>query len=170
MTKNGLFNAWRRHNPPDTSPPANALAAGATAPFGLGLPATPPPGNALRAYSLETTTLFGESRRAYSVEIYPIGAALPGMAGVYALATETRGASLLFGRGFAPQYIGEAQSIAERVTPNHEKMAAAKRLGATHILVWRAPDSQLATREHIETDLRHSYDPPLNRQGLRSVF
>lgn len=165
MTKNHLYQLGIAPRPSTglgarllTGEPRNALAA---------LAEQSQPRNALAA---EYTTLFGKGGATYEFEVKTIGGDLSDCAGVYVMATVALGASILLGRSFDPQYIGETNSFRDRVTYGHEKMAGAKRLGVTHILIWRAPDSRLVTRETVETDLRHRYDPPLNRQGLRGVF
>jgi excinuclease UvrABC nuclease subunit len=60
-----------------------------------------------------------------------------------------------------PFYIGQAQSLSDRI-PNHEQWAAAVRLGATH--VHAKVVQQAATRDSIEKELIQAYQPALNVQ------
>jgi excinuclease UvrABC nuclease subunit len=59
-------------------------------------------------------------------------------------------------------YVGKADSFKTRLVPSHEKWAAAKRLGATH--VHARVVSQAVPREALETELIQKLQPPLNIQ------
>lgn len=63
--------------------------------------------------------------------------------------------------GWQPYYIGQAESLAERL-PNHENLLGAARLGATHIHARVEPMKFL--REAQEADLIRRYQPILNVQ------
>lgn len=56
-------------------------------------------------------------------------------------------------------YIGETQSFADRIS-SHEKWAAAKRLGATHVHARTVRDPN--SRKAIEQELIDRYSPSLN--------
>lgn len=60
-------------------------------------------------------------------------------------------------------YIGQSGEGDVRLS-SHEKMAPARRLGATHVHVYFIEDR--AERFRIETELRHAFDPPMNRQPV----
>ena len=60
-----------------------------------------------------------------------------------------------------PLYIGQAESLAERL-PTHERWQEAARLGATY--VHARVESQAATRDAVERQLIQAYQPRLNTQ------
>jgi hypothetical protein len=64
---------------------------------------------------------------------------------------------------FVPLYFGETGDLKVRDMPNHEKLAAANRLGATHFMTHKASDSQDIRRAE-ERDLIQRWNPPLNVQ------
>jgi hypothetical protein len=60
-------------------------------------------------------------------------------------------------------YIGQSGDLSDRL-PNHEKFAAAHRLGANELHLHFLADSS-SERFSIETDLRNGHNPPLNDQS-----
>ncbi|SRR6266498_650429 len=60
---------------------------------------------------------------------------------------------------WSPLYIGQAESLAQRI-PNHDRWRAAAQLGATHIHALVVPDE--ATRAEVEAELIRAYQPRLN--------
>jgi hypothetical protein len=65
-------------------------------------------------------------------------------------------------------YIGQSNALSDRL-PNHEKFAAAQRLGANELHVYSGATSS-SERFRVETDLRNAgHNPPLNEQGSRPV-
>ena len=66
------------------------------------------------------------------------------------------------GRGWVPLYIGQAESLKDRICASHECWAQAEGLGATHVLARCVPDA--STRATEERRLIEAYNPPLNVQ------
>jgi hypothetical protein len=64
-------------------------------------------------------------------------------------------------------YIGQSGDFSTRL-PNHEKFAAAQRLGADELHLHFLANSP-SERFRIETDLRNGHNPSLNEQGNRSA-
>ena len=60
-----------------------------------------------------------------------------------------------------PLYVGETESLAERV-PTHERWSEAERLGATHVHVLVV--AQATARQSLEQELIAKYQPRLNVQ------
>lgn len=68
----------------------------------------------------------------------------------------------LTNQGWAPIYIGETQTLSDRIA-RHEKRERALRHGATHIHAHTTPGIRQARLDE-ETDLRGNYNPPCNDQ------
>lgn len=98
----------------------------------------------------------GASGWGYDYHVLPWNSGLPNLSGNYALCRHV-------GNIAYPLYFGEAEDLRQRCNDNHEKWAAAVRLGATHIHVKGTSGGKSARCEE-ETDLRRAFDPPLNRQ------
>ena len=99
----------------------------------------------------------GLSGRAYKYWYHPLGTKFVAKAGSYILA---RVNAL---NQWEPLYIGEADSLASRCGPSHEKWDRAIRLGATHIHA-HTTAGERHVRLAEETDLRRAYDCPCNDQ------
>jgi hypothetical protein len=104
---------------------------------------------------------FGKSGQSYEFETFPVGTRFNHVSGVYvackALSTGV----------FEPLYVGEAESLHNRLNvefEKHEGLQRASRLGMTHIEVMLV--SGKTNRLRIETDLRHGLDPVCNRQPV----
>lgn len=106
--------------------------------------------------TIPTISWEGVSAREYQYGVYPVGTVFrPGPAN-YIYTRETR-------PGFhVPIYIGETGDIADRNLDSHHRKEAIERHGATHICV-HSSGSRLS-RLAEETDLRHRWRTPCNRQ------
>jgi excinuclease UvrABC nuclease subunit len=75
------------------------------------------------------------------------------------------------GAGFyTPIYVGETKSFYQRLnarSEDHEGYERALRLGATHVGVMHVVHR--TDRLRIETDMRHSHNPPANAQSVPSL-
>jgi len=60
-------------------------------------------------------------------------------------------------------YVGQAQSIAQRLGPSHEHWEEAIRLGMNEVHVHLLAKAE-TERRAVEADLINAYSPPLNRQ------
>ena len=110
---------------------------------------------------MPTVNWTGNSGNAYNFELYSKGQEFKPLAAVYILCTLEAG-----GNSFHPLYIGETQSLYDRLNAgamNHDGFKRASRLGFTHICVLQCPNS--ITRLATETDLRHSLNPVCNAQS-----
>lgn len=159
MSDNKLAGAARRHELPDP-PRANALAASELALLrGCG------PGSSIFAAAIRSTTsLLGKRHGpSYKFEVRRFDETKPVGGGVYVFVRRYRHPTLLGGE-WAVGYVGECKNFATRVGAGHEHWAEAVSWGMTHALYMPRPYSTKQQRLDIETDLRHFYDPPLNRQ------
>jgi excinuclease UvrABC nuclease subunit len=66
---------------------------------------------------------------------------------------------------FSPLYIGQADNLASRI-PNHERLADARRAGATHVMAHTTQGGE-AARLAEERDLIQRWQPQLNVQHRR---
>ncbi|GKY88922.1 hypothetical protein [Sinisalibacter aestuarii] len=95
----------------------------------------------------------------YKFSLWQIPVVLPQKSGVYIISRKVTG-------GFAPLYVGEAGDLFDRLNTGasaHEGLERASRLGATHIGYLLAGPAE---RLRIETELRHSLNPPCNKQSV----
>lgn len=96
----------------------------------------------------------------YEFELYPVGAHFYRVSGVYVICQDV-------GRGqFRQLYVGEAESLADRLNPgpeHHDGYKRALSAGATHISAMLV---EPAKRLSVETELRHSLKPPCNAQPI----
>jgi hypothetical protein len=67
--------------------------------------------------------------------------------------------------GYLPVYIGQADSLKNRL-PNHERLADAKRAGATDVMTHTTPGGE-ADRLEEERDLIQRWNPALNTHHRR---
>ncbi len=82
---------------------------------------------------------FGESRRLYEYDVFPIGTTFKAVPGNYIFVRETA-------RGiYSPIYIGETEYLFEGFD-NHHRMSCIRREEATHIHVRRNEDGVMARR------------------------
>lgn len=97
----------------------------------------------------------GKSGTRYLFWIYPIGTSFDTEPGNYIFAKKDAAGN------WVAVYLGETSDLSERFDHHHRKDCI-KRNGATHIHA----HLNLSKSDRIaeETDLRHSYDPPCNRQ------
>jgi hypothetical protein len=98
--------------------------------------------------------------RSYNFELYALGTVFKMLAGVYIFCLR------LPNGDWYPLYVGETSNFKNRLSDclrQHDCYAAAIKLGGTHVCVLQVP-GVLALRENIETELRRSLRPPLNRQ------
>jgi hypothetical protein len=95
----------------------------------------------------------GQSGAVYSYTIYPMDTQWNDVAGNYIFCKETSPST------WSAIYVGQTDSFKNRL-PNHEKLPAAKRLGATHIHAHVNTDEKARLKE--EQDLIAACKPPCN--------
>ena len=103
----------------------------------------------------------GQNGRSYNLDTFPLGTEFNHVSGVYIACRETIG-----GRWEA-FYVGEAQSLYDRLNAgakNHVGLKCSLARGATHVGALVVAGE--AERLRIETELRHSLNPPCNRQPV----
>ncbi|WP_434612030.1 hypothetical protein [Tabrizicola sp. M-4] len=113
--------------------------------------------------SMSTTIrLNGLHGRVHDFNLYPLhGTVFPRVSGVYVAMR-----SAAFGEIW-PLYVGESDDLYRRLISDrmaHEGLTRAIMRGATHIaakVMW-----DRSARISLETELRHSLNPPCNKQGL----
>jgi hypothetical protein len=98
----------------------------------------------------------GETRQTHWFAVFGINETLDFDGIVYILARARPD------RLFDPLYVGQSGQGGVRLA-NHEKMASARYLGATHVHIHFVEDA--SSRFSIETDLRRLHRPPLNEQS-----
>jgi hypothetical protein len=102
----------------------------------------------------------GSSGTIYEFQLHPLGTAYFPKPGVYIFCRDLGGGS------FRAIYVGETDNFGRRLTDElhaHHSIEAVRRHGATHISTLHVT-GDLAQRLRIETDLRHSLNPPCNKQ------
>jgi hypothetical protein len=107
-----------------------------------------------------TVTWPGGNGAKYTFHLYPIGQVFYAVPGLYIFCRPTQG------NRWQAIYVGETDNLWRRVTNElaaHHQWDAVRAHGATHICALRV-DAGQAERLRIETDLRHSLNPPCNRQ------
>lgn len=112
------------------------------------------------ATGLETVTWIGISRTRYDFQLHPIGVEYLVRPGVYIFC---KSAGL---QRWLPAYIGQTSSFEKRLSrclSEHHQLANIRAAGATHLCTLHVPGGE-AERLRIETDLRHAYTTPCNRQ------
>lgn len=106
--------------------------------------------------------LNGLNGRSYRFDLYPLhGTVFHRVPGVYVAMR-----SGAFGY-MEHLYVGEAEDLYQRLItdrPSHSGLQCAIRRGATHIAATIISDRSV--RLNTETQLRHSLNPPCNKQGL----
>ena len=108
-----------------------------------------------------TVTWPGKNGIKYNFETYPWGTEFLPESAVYIACR------FVPGLGWEPFYVGEAESLYERLNAgekNHLGLKCSVARGATHIGVRFV--SRDAERLRLETELRHSLNPPCNRQSV----
>lgn len=107
----------------------------------------------------------GTNGRTYDFHTYDAGTEFKPVSGVYITCRPTIG-----GR-WEPFYVGEAQSLYDRLNAganHHDGLKCSRTRGATHIGALVV--SGKAERLRIETELRHSLNPPCNQQSVRTIL
>ena len=105
------------------------------------------------ASTVQTCTWTGQSGKSYTYYVYEIGTRFRDVGGNYIFAKVTPS------NRWASQYIGETQSLTDRI-PGHEKLPCAQRNGATHVHVHE--NNSNAARLAEEKDLIAANNPPCN--------
>ncbi len=95
----------------------------------------------------------------YSFEAYPLGELFNAVGTVYIFTKRT--ANMGGGARYTPLYIGQTDSLADRI-PNHEKVPCVSHLGCDTICVQGDGGEQSRLRK--ETALRAAYQVPCNDQ------
>jgi len=97
----------------------------------------------------------------YTFETYPIGTTFQQIGGVYIFC------KLAPNGNWDALYVGETDNFDERLNTalqRHQSWPSCALLGATHLAVMIVGGGKLE-RCRIETELRHSLNPPCNRQA-----
>ncbi|MCB1487356.1 MAG: hypothetical protein KDJ88_07850 [Bauldia sp.] len=132
-------------------PPVNRLIPGGTR---IGVPIAPP------EPPLILVNATGISGTTYSLQLHPIGTDYLWHPGVYIFC------KLAPNGNWDAVYVGETAAFGHRLSRElfaHHKWPRIRAAGATHIATLHIP-GPLWSRESIETDLRHSLNPPCNDQ------
>ena len=110
--------------------------------------------------------LHGASREIYGFTPFPLDAA-PAHAGIYAFAAPAGGDSgnTLYWRLL---FVGETCDIGARAGTSHEWLSAARKQGATRLLVHICGRDE-DFRRFVEDDIVAAFDPPLNALQRRAV-
>lgn len=102
----------------------------------------------------------GISGSVYEFQLDPIGTIYLPIPGVYIFCRNIGGTS------WSAQYVGETEDMNRRLSDQlqaHHSLGAVRLHGSTHISTLRV-NGGAAERVRIETDLRHSLNPPCNKQ------
>lgn len=102
----------------------------------------------------KTEHFYGKSGKAYLFRIFHKDVEFESGAAVYIFLKKT-------GEEYIPLYIGQTQNIGDRFE-GHDRKKCAARYGWTHIALHQ--EISHAARLQKETDLRHKYQTPCNRQ------
>ena len=103
----------------------------------------------------------GLGGRFYQFETVPIGTAFNEVPGVYIFCKPASNGN------WDAVYVGETDNFNERLNTalkSHQSWPSCARVGATHLSVLIIDGGKLA-RCALETELRHSLNPPCNRQA-----
>lgn len=102
----------------------------------------------------------GANGTTYEFEHHGIGTTFNAVGGVYIFCRQA------LDRRWYAVYIGETDNFRRRLTDelaSHHRLESIRRAGATHICAL-VVGGDVSKRLAIETDLRHSQNPPCNRQ------
>ena len=103
----------------------------------------------------------GLNGRTYAFETYPIGTQFKHVGGVYIFCRMASNGN------WDPLYVGETDNFDERLNTalqRHQSWPSCANLGATHLSVMIVGGAR-QNRLNLETELRHSLNPPCNRQA-----
>lgn len=104
----------------------------------------------------------GLGGRQYRSELYPIGTGFKPVSGVYIFCKSSG-----YGQ-WDPIYVGESSDLNDRLNTrlqSHHAWPRCKAMGATHVCVTAITYPRpIQARLDLETELRHSLTPPVNRQ------
>lgn len=104
----------------------------------------------------------GPNGHSYNFELYPIGASFHPFGGVYIFCKPSPNGQ------WDPIYVGETSNFDERLNTrlqHHQAWPASRLHGATHVCVRIVSGMHSeSVRRNLETKLRHSLNPPVNRQ------
>jgi hypothetical protein len=101
--------------------------------------------------------LIGRSGTVYSFTIANLAAPWNSVPGIYAFVSQATLLSPLL-----VHYIGECQSFATRMPPNHERWDEARRDHYATMILAMVTSGGDAVRKQIERDLIEHYNPPMN--------
>ncbi|MDE2020313.1 MAG: GIY-YIG nuclease family protein [Patescibacteria group bacterium] len=102
----------------------------------------------------------GASLRRYEFQLHPIPIVYLERPGVYIFCSRA------INGNWNAIYVGETDNFSRRLTnelATHHRWKSIRAAGATHICTLHVPGHD-SLRLQIETDLRHSLNPPCNRQ------
>ena len=106
----------------------------------------------------ERTILWpGASGKQYNYWIYEIDTSFKDVPGNYIYAKEASP------NQWTPIYIGETESLQDRLTSSHEKLPCIKKHGGTHIHAHTSSSDENVRRAE-EADLIEKWDPPCNKE------
>lgn len=107
----------------------------------------------------DTITCLGESGTKYKLTKYSLNETLPKCGGVYFIAARVKEKGVTTTK---PIYIGESENFYNRITDQHERWDCFIKNGAD--IVGLLQEDSNEHRLNIETDIRHKYKTPCNRQ------
>ena len=102
----------------------------------------------------------GESGQSYTLKTFPLGTQFNAVSGVYVFCRRVDS------ENWEALYVGETRSFEQILNTgigSHDGYLRSIRLGMTHIAAIAVGGD--VERLRIETDLRHSLNPPANTQG-----
>ena len=98
----------------------------------------------------------GASGQIYEYEIQSFDAKWSDVPGNYIFAKQVS-------NSWQSVYIGETESLKDRITTSHEKYPCTVAKGFTHVHAHGSSSNQ-ATRRQEETDLLNRFNPPCNKE------
>ena len=105
---------------------------------------------------MQKIPVYGSSGNKYLFERLQTGNQQTNVAGIYAFVSVTQNGPHIL-------YIGEAQSLSNRVSAQHEKFQSALNLGMNEVWLMALQSSE-SERKGIEVDLITALKPALNQQ------
>lgn len=107
---------------------------------------------------MSQAVFYGASGNQYVFQVYPIDTQFLNLGGVYIFTKQSVDHQGKI--SFQPLYIGQTNSLTQRLTPNHEAWNTALRSGFDTLCVYI--DINESSRMSSERDLINNYNPPYN--------
>ena len=108
---------------------------------------------------IEDFAFYGTSGHQYIFQVYPIGTEFKDIGGVYIFTRREMNSNGNVMHNLL--YIGQTNSLPDRITRFHHKWEGIVRNGGNCVCVYS--ELNHPNRNTIENDLIHNYQPPLNR-------